>query len=102
MRFVFFIQYYLLFVEEEGDSPSFLQLFWNLAIIDISVRETATKQLLAYLKEHSESAEQPDFPGLSREMIYTLKRLCSGVCSSRDCARQGFSLALTYPFISYL
>lgn len=68
-------------------------------MIDIKTRENATKQLLVYLREHSQSAEQPDYPGLSREMIYTLKRLTSGVCSSRDCARQGFSLALTYPFV---
>ena len=86
-------------IEEEADSPSFLNLFWDLAMIDVKIRERATKQLLSYLKEHAEDANQPEFPGLSREMIYTLKRLCNGVSSSRDCARQGFSVALTYPFI---
>lgn len=81
---------------EEAVSP-FLQTFWDLAVVDIKTREKAAAQLVNYLKEQKTPGKQTGFPGLSLDMIYTIKRLCRGICSSRDCARQGFSLALTYP-----
>lgn len=84
-------------VETKQETTPFLQIFWDLAEVDIKKRETATRDLLSYLREHQDSAEQEQFPGCSRDMIYTIKRLCNGICSRNDGARQGFSLALTYP-----
>ena len=86
------------FIENKEDALSFLDLFSELAAVDSERREEATKQLIAFLRTKKESANQPDYPNLSRDMIYTIKRLCRGICSSRDCARQGFSVGLTYPF----
>ena len=88
-------------VESKQEPTPFLQLFWDLAEIDIKKREKATNDLLSYLREHQDSANQEQFPGLSRDMIYTLKRLCNGLCSPNDGARQGFSLALTYPLFPH-
>ena len=87
-----------LFLENKGDALSFLDIFNELAVVDSKRREEAAKQLIFYLRTKKESANQPDYPNLSRDMIYSLKRLCRGICSSRDCARQGFSVGLTYPF----
>lgn len=84
-------------MEPKQEATPFLQVFWDLAEVDIQRREIATRDLLSYLREHQVSAEQEEFPGCSRDMIYTIKRLCSGICSGNDGARQGFSLALTYP-----
>lgn len=84
-------------VETKQETTPFLQIFWDLAEVDIKKREIATRDLLSYLREHQDSAEQEQFPGCSRDMIYTIKRLCNGICSRNDGARQGFSLALTYP-----
>lgn len=86
-------------VESKQEPTPFLQIFWDLAEIDIKKREKATNDLVSYLRGHQDSAEQEQFPGLSRDMIYTLKRLCNGLCSPNDGARQGFSLALTYPLL---
>lgn len=80
---------------DEAVSP-FLQVFWNLSAVDIKVRESATEQLLKHLRKQTPD-NQDGFPGWSVDMAYTIKRLCRGICSSHDCARQGFSLALTYP-----
>ena len=80
---------------DEAVSP-FLQVFWDLSAVDIKVRENAAEQLLKHLKKQTPD-NQDGFPGWSVDMVYTIKRLCRGICSSHDCARQGFSLALTYP-----
>ena len=80
---------------DEAVSP-FLQVFWDLSAVDIKVRENAAEQLLKHLKKQTPD-NQDGFPRWSVDMVYTIKRLCRGICSSHDCARQGFSLALTYP-----
>ena len=85
---------------EEVVSP-FLQSFWDLAAIDLQTRENAVSQLVKHLKEQKVPGNKNGFPGWSMDMVYTVTRLCRGICSSHDCARQGFSLALTYPFISF-
>ena len=82
---------------EEVVSP-FLQSFWDLAAIDLQTRENAVSQLVKHLKEQTVPGNKNGFPGWSMDMVYTVTRLCRGICSSHDCARQGFSLALTYPF----
>eukprot|EP00736_Rhodelphis_marinus_P006245 Rmarinus@m.25781 len=62
-----------------------LSLFWDLAAVEAEAREKAAAALLSALKE-SESPEDVD---------YCLNRLVRGLASSRDAARQGFTLALT-------
>lgn len=64
-------------------SKEFLGYFWKLAELKDNVRITATENILKHLKEHSDGVE------------YTAKRLVRGLASSRDAARQGFSLCLT-------
>lgn len=76
----------------------FLQTFWDLAAVDLQTREEAAAQLVKHLKGQTEPGNKSGFPGWSMDMVYTVTRLCRGICSSHDCARQGFSLALTYPF----
>ncbi|KAJ3284320.1 DNA-directed DNA polymerase [Rhizoclosmatium sp. JEL0117] len=79
-----------------------LQLYWDLASLDASVRLTAAAKLSATLKEiykpSDKSVEQVTKDTLdaaySGEIAYALKRLIRGLSSSRDGARQGFTLAL--------
>lgn len=68
----------------------FRQCFWDLASAKETIRENATKTLLETLKQEQEvSSEDP------QKLSYALTRLVRGLSSSRDGARQGFSLALT-------
>lgn len=66
--------------------PEFLQYFWDLAKPEHDARVKACAGIL-------ETLQKPDEDG--EIMSYTLKRLVKGLASSRDCARQGFSFALS-------
>lgn len=84
-----------------------LQLYWDLASIDPKVRESATQKLVQTLadfqKAHEESLGEKkpvDTEGAldsqcAPDVSYALRRLTRGLSSSRQGARQGFSLALT-------
>ncbi len=74
-----------------------MQLYWDLASLEPMERQTAAKQLIEALKAHiPEEKEGATVESLlTDESAYALKRLVRGLPSSRDAARQGFSLALS-------
>ena len=68
---------------DQDDRKDFLQYFWDLASVETLKRLDASQSLVNHLKKDA------------KETDYTLKRLVRGLASSRDAARQGFSVALT-------
>lgn len=81
-----------------------LSIFWNLASIDESERVESASLLVQRLKESQESFQPKDntlqgfdasLQHCSPTIRYCTKRLLKGLTSSRQGARQGFSLALT-------
>ena len=77
-----------------------LQFYWNLASIDPKVRLEAGKGLIESLQKHLNdetsvaNAFQSSSESCDQDIAYALKRLLRGLSSSRDGARQGFSMAL--------
>ncbi|KAI8381420.1 DNA polymerase phi-domain-containing protein [Radiomyces spectabilis] len=85
-----------------------LQLYWDLASFDPKVRLAAAQSLIQSLTEfqkaHEESLENTNEVASTEESLdklcasdvsYAVRRLLRGLPSSRQGARQGFSLALT-------
>ncbi|CAO3684400.1 unnamed protein product [Rhizopus stolonifer] len=84
-----------------------LQLYWDLASFDPSVRQTAAHSLIKTLSEfqkiHEEELKEVDVADseekldilCASDVSYAVRRLIRGLSSSRQGARQGFSLALT-------
>ncbi|KAI8990992.1 DNA polymerase phi-domain-containing protein [Mycotypha africana] len=85
-----------------------LQLYWDLASFDATARQTAAAALIKSLSDfqakHEESLEATDKVADTEEKLdllcasdvsYAVRRLLRGLSSSRQGARQGFSLALT-------
>lgn len=85
-----------------------LQLYWDLASFDPSARQTAAlsliKTLADFQKSHEEALENKNDIADTEEKLdllcasdvsYAVRRLLRGLPSSRQGARQGFSLALT-------
>ncbi|KAG0178693.1 DNA-directed DNA polymerase [Apophysomyces sp. BC1034] len=85
-----------------------LQLYWDLASFDPSVRQTAAQSLIRSLSEfqstHEQTLENAEEIADTEEKLdalcasdvsYAVRRLLRGLPSSRQGARQGFSLALT-------
>ncbi|KAL7313927.1 DNA-directed DNA polymerase [Mucor circinelloides] len=85
-----------------------LQLYWDLASFDPSARQTAAlsliKTLADFQKSHEETLENKNDIADTEEKLdllcasdvsYAVRRLLRGLPSSRQGARQGFSLALT-------
>ncbi|GAA5816212.1 hypothetical protein MFLAVUS_009738 [Mucor flavus] len=84
-----------------------LQLYWDLASFEPSVRQTAAHSLIKTLadfqKNHEETLESKDIADTEEKLdllcasdvSYAVRRLLRGLPSSRQGARQGFSLALT-------
>jgi DNA polymerase phi len=93
------------------NTASTLTFYWSLASVDASVRITAAHDLIKTLvklqEDHDETLSQENKIMWEGEMpqnlekrcppdvSYAIKRLIRGLPSSRDGARQGFSLALT-------
>ena len=75
----------------------FRKCFWNLASVKESLRETSASDLLTILQKEQETS--PDDP---KQLNYALTRLIRGLSSSRDGARQGFSVALTQVISFYI
>ncbi|CAM9555287.1 unnamed protein product, partial [Ectocarpus sp. 12 AP-2014] len=72
--------------EEKAANPEFskfMQGFWDLASVDVPVRVGAA----AMIVRHVSNPEGGDAE-------YAVKRLVRGMCSSRECARQGFASCL--------
>jgi len=67
---------------------AFLQSFWDLANIQDAERQKAALSICRGISSGS-SGEQ------KQKLDYALKRFVRGLCSSRECARQGFALAMT-------
>eukprot|EP01116_Phalansterium_solitarium_P022955 TRINITY_DN77_c0_g1_i1.p1 TRINITY_DN77_c0_g1~~TRINITY_DN77_c0_g1_i1.p1 ORF type:complete len:1362 (+),score=632.42 TRINITY_DN77_c0_g1_i1:121-4206(+) len=84
---------------EERDT-ALLQYFWDLASVDVVVRTKCAGDLIRYLYEKQEefdlkTAQTSDGAGrVSPQLRYSVTRLIKGLCSGREGARQGFSLAL--------
>ncbi|KAI8647210.1 DNA polymerase phi-domain-containing protein [Parasitella parasitica] len=85
-----------------------LQLYWDLASFDPSARKTAVlsliKTLADFQKNHEETLDVKNDIADTEEKLdllcasdvsYAVRRLLRGLPSSRQGARQGFSLALT-------
>lgn len=90
-----------------------MQLYWDLASIDPTVRQNASQTLIRVLadfqKDHESSLEsrsddddhhladtEEELDALcAADVSYAIRRLIRGLPSSRQGARQGFSLALT-------
>ena len=87
-----------------------MQLYWDLASIDPTVRQNASQTLIRVLadfqKDHESSLESRSHDDLAdteeeldalcaADVSYAIRRLIRGLPSSRQGARQGFSLALT-------
>jgi hypothetical protein len=75
-------------------SKPLLDCFWNLADVEPTARVEAASQLLALLAADPAAEGGSADAELSPELAYALGRLIKGLASSRDCARQGFALAL--------
>ncbi|KAJ1639882.1 hypothetical protein T492DRAFT_855890 [Pavlovales sp. CCMP2436] len=75
-------------------SKPLLDCFWNLADVEPTARVEAASQLLALLAADPTAEGGCADAELSPELAYALGRLIKGLASSRDCARQGFALAL--------
>lgn len=82
-------------------SPEFLQLFTDLASMDLKTRTSAGTELLKTVIDKQAEFEQAESKSGDHchELQYTVKRLCKGLASSRDGARQGFATVLTEVFI---
>lgn len=65
---------------------SFMQYFWDLASEQLVLRQTAAKSLVECVRSKKNQQEYLD---------YSISRLFRGLSSPRDCARQGFSVALS-------
>jgi DNA polymerase phi len=93
-------------------TPVGMQIYWNLSSMNMTVREAAALALVRELREKQEEftagggrggiaevlgAKDNDglFDGCAPAVQYALRRLVRGLGSSRECARQGFSTALT-------
>ncbi len=78
-------------------SPEFLQLFTDLASMDLKTRTTAGTELLKTVIDKQTEFEKAESKSGDHcpELQYTVKRLCKGLASSRDGARQGFATVLT-------
>ncbi|KAI8988871.1 DNA polymerase phi-domain-containing protein [Pilobolus umbonatus] len=85
-----------------------LNFYWDLASFDPAVRKTAAfsliKTLVDFQQEHESKLEEPNPVADTEEKLnaycsadvsYAVRRLIRGLPSSREGARQGFSLALT-------
>jgi DNA polymerase phi len=92
-----------------------LQLYWDLASFEPSVRQNAAQSLIKTLadfqKNHEETLENASDIADTEEKLdllcasdvsYAVRRLLRGLPSSRQGARQGFSLALTEVRITVL
>ena len=75
----------------EAQPCKFLGVFYSLADVKCSVRFEAVTALLKHLRSKRSGTES----SLSTVLRYTLRRLLRGLSSSRNAARQGFSLALS-------
>jgi DNA polymerase phi len=81
----------------KGRDSAFLKFFWDLAVEDTQTRVDACGGLVDYMQKavkqtgSSDKEAQEETQGL---VDYALKRLVRGLGSSRECARQGFSVAL--------
>ena len=90
-------------------AASTLQHYWDLASIDPVVRLNAAQSLVRTLADfqkdheaslqndtHKTAATEEELDALCAvDVAYALRRLLRGLPSSRQGARQGFSLALT-------
>ncbi|ORX80479.1 hypothetical protein BCR32DRAFT_327691 [Anaeromyces robustus] len=90
---------------------STLQYFWDLASINTEARNKAAVSLIKALYQFQEQYQEDNKDNwdeylkdtsverletlCSPDVLYALKRLIRGLPSSRDSARQGFSVALT-------
>jgi DNA polymerase phi len=82
-----------------------LPLYWDLASFDPQKRTTAAQTLISTLANFqadfeenggkAESTEDTLDANCAPDVSYALKRLIRGLPSSREAARQGYSLALT-------
>lgn len=86
-----------------------LNLYWDLASLDATTRHTATVTLIRTLADFQVAHEKTLASGLpaladseetldqlcASDVSYAVRRLLRGLPSSRQGARQGFSLALT-------
>ena len=92
-------------------SNSTLSLYWDLAVTDPQLRNNACSKLIQSLTEfqqkflaetqHTESelsSWESVKANCAPDICYALKRLIRGLSSSRDCAREGFTVALTELF----
>ncbi|KAI9246187.1 DNA polymerase phi-domain-containing protein [Sporodiniella umbellata] len=98
--FFFFIHFVIM-------ATTTLQLYWDLASFDPIARQTAAKSLIETLanfqKAHEETLKEKDVVDseekldilCASDVSYAVRRLIRGLSSSRQGARQGFSLALT-------
>lgn len=66
-------------------NEAFMQFFWDLASEHDQTRQDAAKGLVEYT-EQSENSQYRE---------YAINRLLRGLSSPRECARLGFSVALT-------
>jgi hypothetical protein len=69
------------------DNKVFLNCFWDLAVDNIDLRSSATKNIYDFIDVSENKTEN---------LKYALKRLVKGLSSSREFARQGFSSCLSY------
>lgn len=91
-----------------------LQLYWDLASFEPSVRQNAAQSLIKTLadfqKNHEETLENKDIADTEEKLdllcasdvSYAVRRLLRGLPSSRQGARQGFSLALTEVYTFFM
>ena len=88
-----------------------LQLYWDLASFEPSVRQSAAESLIKTLTEfqktHEDTLDTTDIADTEEKLdqlcasdvSYAVRRLLRGLPSSRQGARQGFSLALTEVYL---
>jgi DNA polymerase phi len=79
-------------------SSAVLEQFWGLSSLDQKQRIQSCERLLDVLTVSQKPASDGE---LSGDLNYTIKRLVRGLASSRDGARQGFTLALTEALMTF-
>ncbi len=79
-------------MDDDAGGRDFLGMFWTLSDADPHVRRHSACAIVNHLLS-SQKQQLPD--AQSTDLQYAMKRLLRGMCSSRECARQGFASVLS-------
>ena len=82
-------------------SQAIVASFWSLVSVQESERVSSAKAILSELEKSQPSGQRQEDLGEFEDLQYVLKRLVSGLASSRKAARQGYATALAELFARF-